>query len=239
MVGEGEPKKAEASDVKLKIVPLPKIVFFYPTALVALICGVLMSIYGGSAANPMNFYDPPKTAIFAGWFFMAFFTANVMIISFDFPGVKFLAVLFAGIAMILGVALTSIYYPDLLPFVGEIFGKIKPIAVPSFYYCVATILWLTIIAGWQIAGITDVWYLDSNELVHKRGILGDVEKYPTLNLRVTKEITDLFEFLLLMSGSLVLQPTTTDRPIVLENVININHKEKRIRELLSKWKVGS
>lgn len=228
-----EAKKQEDDDEILRIVPLPKIVFFYPTALVSLICGIMMSM------NSAPLDALPNHVVFAGWFFMAVFTANVMIISFDFPGIKFLAVMFAAIAAILGLALAAVYFPTLIPGIADFVKSIKPVAMSQFYYFMSFVLWATIIAAWSFSQFTNVWYLRSNELVHKKGILGDVEKYPTINLRVTKEITDLFEFCLLMSGSLVLRPSTTDRPIVLENVVRINHKEKRIRELLAKWKVGA
>lgn len=227
-------KAADDGDDHIRIVPLPKIVFFYPTAFVSLICGIIMSFHGGATLG-----DPPQQIVAAGWIFMAVFTSNVMIISFDFPGVKFLAVAFALVALVLGFALISVYYPDFLPGLAELVKSIKPVATAQFYYFISVVLTLSILIAGVVARYTNVWYLHSNELVHKRGILGDVEKYPTLHLRVTKEITDLFEFLLLMSGSLVMQPSTSDRPIVLENVMFINHKEKRIRELLSKLKISA
>ncbi len=218
----------------IKIVPLPKIVFFYPTAIIALACGIVMSLTGDVSVS-----DPGAWPKLAGWVFMAVFTANILIISFDFPGIKFLLVCAVLVVIILGLALTSVYYEDLIPGVGVELNKILLVAGAHFYYFTSVMLTTVIIASAAIAHWTDVWYLHSNELVHKRGILGDVEKYPTINLRVTKEINDLFEFFLLMSGSLVLQPTTTDRPIVLENVWRINHREKRIRDLLSTWRIDS
>ena len=226
------PKKtpADEADDHIRIIPLPKIVFFYPTALIALICGITMSIVGD-----FNLADPPQTVTAMGWLFLAVFTMNVMIISFDFPGVKFLAVAFATVAVVLGFALIAVYYPDFIPGITELIKAVKPIAMAQFYYFISLVLTISILTAAIVARYTNVWYLHSMELVHKRGILGDVEKYPTLHMRVTKEITDLFEFLLLMSGSLVMQPSTSERPIVLENVMFINHKEKRIRELLSKW----
>ncbi len=216
----------------IKIVPLPKIVFFYPTAICALFCGIVMSL-----AGDVNVANPSEAVKLAGWTFMAIFTANILIISFDFPGIKFLLVCATLVACILATALVSVYYQDLIPGLSELLGKVRLVAGAHFYFFTSIMLTTVIITSVAIALWTDVWYLHSNELVHKRGILGDVEKYPTINLRVTKEINDLFEFFLLWSGTLVLQPTTTDRPIVLENVLRINHKEKRIRDLLSKWRI--
>lgn len=219
----------------IQIIPLHKIVFFYPTALIALICGVIMSSLGGA----VDVSNPPAAATTAGWMFMAIFTLNVMIISFDFPGFKFLAVMLALVAFVLGLALVSVYYPDLLPWVGDLIRVIKPVAMPQFYYLLFAVLGGSIGAAYLVAHTTDVWYLHSNELVHKRGILGDAEKFPTMNLRVVKEITDVFEYALLGSGTLIMTPGGSERPIVLENVMQINKKEKKIRELLSKFKVSA
>jgi hypothetical protein len=47
-----------------------------------------------------------------------------------------------------------------------------------------------------------------------------------------KEITDVFEFMLLRSGRLLLHPSTERRAIVLDNVPNINKREREIQGLL-------
>ena len=229
------PKKtpADEADDHIRIIPLPKIVFFYPTALISLICGITMSVLGNRVPASLT---RRQTATAMGWLFLAIFTMNVMIISFDFPGIKFLAVAFATVAVVLGLALVAVYYPDFIPGITEMIKAVRADRDGAVLLLhLDRIDDLDLLGGAMVARYTNVWYLHSMELVHKRGILGDVEKYPTLHMRVTKEITDLFEFLLLMSGSLVMQPSTSERPIVLENVMFINHKEKRIRELLSKW----
>jgi hypothetical protein len=46
-----------------------------------------------------------------------------------------------------------------------------------------------------------------------------------------KEITDVFEYALLRSGRLTIQPTKGP-PIVLDTVVNINGKQQRIQNLL-------
>ncbi len=52
-------------------------------------------------------------------------------------------------------------------------------------------------------------------------------------MRFNKEIYDLLEFLLLRSGRLIFYPSTSREAIVIDNVLNVNHVEDRIKDLLS------
>jgi hypothetical protein len=56
-------------------------------------------------------------------------------------------------------------------------------------------------------------------------------------LRIDKEITDVFEYLLLRSGRLILHPSNERRAIVLENVFFINRREEDLTRLLGALQV--
>ena len=81
------------------------------------------------------------------------------------------------------------------------------------------------------------WEIQPNEILHHHGFMGDVHRYPTRGLRMKKEITDILEYILLRSGTLVMNPVGQERPIVLENVINLNKVEDKIQRLLGTLKV--
>jgi len=68
-------------------------------------------------------------------------------------------------------------------------------------------------------------------------VLSDLERYPSPHLRVEKEINDIFEYLLLGSGRLILHPSGERKAIVLDNVPWISHKERDITRLLSALQV--
>jgi hypothetical protein len=78
----------------------------------------------------------------------------------------------------------------------------------------------------------DYWEVMPNEIIHHHGVLGNVNRFPAPQLKLEKEITDVFEFLLLRSGRLLIHPSTERRAIVLENVPNINRREDEIQALL-------
>jgi hypothetical protein len=78
----------------------------------------------------------------------------------------------------------------------------------------------------------DYWEVRPNELLHHHGILSDLERFSAPNLRIDKEINDVFEYMLLRSGRLILHPSNERRAVILENVFFINRKESEITRML-------
>ena len=56
-------------------------------------------------------------------------------------------------------------------------------------------------------------------------------------MRVRKEITDVFEYLLLGSGRLIIYPSGREQAIVLDNVPRINNVERLVEEMLDSVRV--
>ena len=81
------------------------------------------------------------------------------------------------------------------------------------------------------------WELRKNELLHHHGLLSDLKRYPAPNLRVDKEINDVFEFMLLGAGRLILHPSTEKRAIVLDNILFVSDKERELTKTLGSIKV--
>ena len=76
-----------------------------------------------------------------------------------------------------------------------------------------------------------------NEILHNHGPFSDLERFPTTNLKFDKEIPDILEYGLLRSGRLVLHVQNERRAIVLDNVLWIDHKEERLKQLMSRMEV--
>lgn len=80
----------------------------------------------------------------------------------------------------------------------------------------------------------DYWEVRANEILHHHGFLSNLERRATPNLRLDNEINDLFEYMLLQSGRLILQPAN-ERAIILDNVPFIKKKEAQImKEFLAR-----
>jgi hypothetical protein len=224
-------KKAEKGPKSVYLVPYPKVVFFYPAFLAAIVIAVWMAI-----TNRFSVDVDDKMAVAATWIFLCILSVNLVIITFDFPRATSLTMLFLIAALVLGAVLLSNLFPDTLPAVSEVITRIRPVANATFYIIFASVMALIYVTVF-ISVRFDYWEVRPNELLHHHGILSDLKRYPAPKLRVDKEINDIFEYLLLRSGRLILQPSSERRAITLENVPFISKKEKDITAMLGALQV--
>ncbi|MFN0197915.1 MAG: hypothetical protein ACKVT0_14310, partial [Planctomycetaceae bacterium] len=156
--------------------------------------------------------------------------------AFDFPRTTSLTLFFFIVALIVGAALLFRIYPDLLPIVSSWLALIRPWANAQFYFAIVGFLVVLYLAVWANIRF-DYWEVRPNELLHHHGILSDLERFSAPSLKIDKEITDVFEYMLLRSGRLILHPSNEPRAFVLENVLFINSKEEQITRMLSALQV--
>lgn len=194
----------------------PKVVLLYPTFIMAIIGGILSS------------WEHLQPAI--GLWFLVVMSLNLVVLSFEFPRTNSFTLLFLIVAVIFG-ALWVNHRWEFLPRLAEFWHALAPTANGQFYWLFAIALGLIYIFVFLDTRF-DYWELMPNEIIHHQGILGNVNRFPAPQLKMEKEITDVFEFFLLRSGRLLLHPSTERRAIVLDNVPNINRREKEIQSLL-------
>ncbi|MCA8987868.1 MAG: hypothetical protein KDA78_09525 [Planctomycetaceae bacterium] len=214
------------------LVSYPKIVFMYPTVIASLIVAVWMHFSHGL----YEVQEIGKTSVLLGTLFLAIFSLNLVVISFDFPRTTSLTLFFFIAAFGLGGYVLLVNFPNMLPFLSKMLSGIRPVANAQFYYLlfgVFVVMFLLVKVGVQL----DYWEVRPNELLHHHGFLSDLERFSAPNLRIDKEINDLFEFMLLGSGRLILHPSNERRAIVLENVFFIGTKEKSITKMLGALQV--
>lgn len=216
------PQEEDINQVIIR--PLPDIVYLYPSCIAGFACAIWQSIVGMDSPWP-------------GLIFMVILWVNYIILAFDFSRVSTLAVILGGTALIVGgMYIGEKYNIQILRFLVDLVRSINMQANVSFYLGYSFFL-LFIYVLVFIKTRFDYWVVTHNELLHYRGILGDVERYPAPNLRVTKEIDDVFEFLLLQSGKLIITPASELRSIELDNVPRVNRVEKALNKLLSQIRV--
>jgi hypothetical protein len=248
----------------IRIFTWPKVIFLWPTAVVALICGIGMWMIHDRTHDPTR---PLKDAVHAKYLgpeheslgeeplstdkvgrfttaqnllamlFLAMFAFNLLVMALDFPR-------FTLVAWILGILFTlffvlwigSYFELDLLRPIHAIFASIYATANKGFYFMV----FVTLLAVFLVIYITrwlDYWEVLPNEILHHHGPLSDLERYPTMNLKFDKEIPDVLEFALLGSGRLVLHVPNVAKALVLDNVIFINNKEQALKKVMSRLDV--
>jgi hypothetical protein len=202
----------------------PKVVYLYLTWLASLLCGILQpASVDGPGAH--------ETSALIGRIWLGLFVFNILVISFEFSRIRSVAIVFLIIAFVLAGAQWGF-----LDLVGHFLGGLDLVMNKVFYYTMAavfSIIYLLVFINTRF----NYWEIQPNEILHHHGFMGDVHRYPTPGLRMKKEITDVLEYILLRAGTLVLDPEGEERPITLENVLNLNRVEDKIQRLLGTLKV--
>jgi hypothetical protein len=209
------------------LVSYPKIVFLYPTFFAAILAGMYLLL-------PQN--EDRSDTHFVSAIFMAVFAVNLVVFAFDFPRTTSLTLFFFLAALVLGTLLLFKFNSQILPFLHKLLNAYQPEANATFYFSIAGALgavYLAVLINVQF----DYWEVTSNELLHHHGILSNLERFASPSLKIDKEINDVFEYLLLRSGRLILHPSDERRAIVLENVVGINSKEAILTKMLGALQV--
>ena len=222
-------KKQEFPD-QIYLISYPKVVFMYPTFLAAVVAAIYMTVSGDAPG-----VDRHDTEIL-GTIFLMIFGVNLVVLAFDFPRTTALTLFFLIAAVVLGLLLLFRINDNILPAVSEFLAAFRPWSNSHFYYAIAAIFGV-IYAVVAIAVQFDYWEVRPNELLHHHGLLSDLKRYSAPNLQIDKEINDLFEYVLLRAGRLILHPSQERRAIVLENVFFINRKEEQITRMLGALQV--
>ena len=222
-----KPHHRDEVPARIFLVSYPKIIFLYPTFLMSLIAGITLSFRGDAQ---------DATAHVLTSLFLGILAMNLVVFSFDFPRTTSLTLFFFIAAVVLGMFLVFQYQPDWAPLLKSLFAKIHPFANSTFYHLFSLVLgviYVVVMFNLQF----DYWEARPNELLHHHGLWSDMERFPAPNLRISKEINDVFEYLLLRSGRLVLTPSNEPRAIVLDNVLFIDRKERALTRMLSALQV--
>jgi len=219
--------KSSENPERVFIVPYPKVVFLYPTFFCALVAAIWMSVSGSLEGKP---------PVVLASLFLVTLSVNLIVLTVDFPRATSLTLFFVGVTVFMGLVLLTIMKPDVLPVLRDFAASIRPVANATFYWLITGLLGSVFIIV-KIKIQFNYWEVRRNELLHHHGVLSDLRRYPTTGLQINKEISDVFEYVLLGSGTLTLKPQGVDRLFVLENVPMIGAKEKKLTHMLSAMRV--
>jgi hypothetical protein len=172
-----------------------------------------------------------------GVLFLGILGFNLIVMGIDFPRFTVVAVLLVILLVVFILMWIGAYFNyDLMRPARVLFGSIYTVANSGFYYMVSLIIAINFAIIYATLWL-DYWEILPNEILHHHGPLSDLERYPTMNLKFDKEIPDVFEFLFLGAGRLVLHVTEERKAIVLDNVLFINSKEIALKRLMSRMEV--
>lgn len=222
-----EVRNTDAVDIPTKLIlrAWPKMLFLWPTAVAALIAG----LGTGWLA------DAPNRGEFWGTLFLVVFTLNLVVVTFEFPRSTSLTLVLAIVALAWIFVEVNRRYNIIAP-LRDFVEALELMAMPDFYFAVF-VIYVLLLIGMFISTRFSYWEITNNELVHHRGLMQDVERFSTDGLQYTKQITDFFEYVINRSGRLVMRTPTIEQPIVLDNVIGINHVANTLDRLLEARRV--
>jgi hypothetical protein len=224
-------KGEEKSPSRIVLVSYPKIVFLYPTFVVSLAAAIYLSF----SRQPLDTTN--TAAIVLSVVFLGVWAMNLVVLAVDFPRTSSLSFVFLLVAVVMGIVLLSVLKPEVLPYVAGKLRAFHPLANASFYWTFSISLGLATL-GAIIVSRFDHWEALPNELLHHQGLWGNVDRLPAPGVRIDKEVTDVFEYLLLQSGRLTLHLDSERRAVVLDNVLFITRKEKALTRLLGTLQVA-
>ncbi len=206
---------------RVVIRPLSSVIYFYPSMLAAVIAGLVMT---WSPATPA---EPGIT----GLLFTLTFFFNLAVVAFDFTRLASVVIVMAMVI----VGLLSALYPQIWGAIQSVLDQ--PMFMNATFYWFWAAGFAVILLAVLVKARFDYWEIRNNELLHHHGFLGDVERWPAPEMRITKEIKDVMEYALCRAGRLVLMPARESRAIVLDNVPFISRVEAKMQTLLNTLKV--
>jgi hypothetical protein len=248
----------------IRIFTWPKVIYIFPSAIVALICAIGMwslkektydptqttgvvsntavtsDAEGGTttATSPMTKRDrfsTPQNLL--GVLFLAVLAFNLLVMALDFPRFELVGVVLLILFVLFFVLwLGAFFQLDLMRPIDALFASIYVFANAGFYFLYFLIV-STLLLVVYITRWLDYWEVLPNEILHHHGPLSDLGRYPTMNLKFDKEIPDVLEYSMLGAGRLVLHIPNVEKALVMDNVLFINSKEEGLKKLMSRLEV--
>ena len=212
------------------LVSYPKVVFLYPTFLAAVVAAIWMGFF----SQPL---DPAhKSAAVISILFLGLLAINLVILAFDFPRTTSLTLFFFVAAVVMGLVLLFTFRPELWPKITHVLDSVSSAGQRD----------VLLDRGWHsggdpggglAGGAVRLLGSPAQRTPASSWFLSNLERLAAPNLRIDKEINDIFEYLLLRSGRLILQASNERRAIILDNVPFITKKEEDITRMLGALQV--
>ena len=230
---DAEDKDDEEYIDRVKIRSYSSMILFFPSFIVSLTFGItqlLLNRYRGvpleTAIEGAHYMD------ILGIIFFIIFSLNLILIAFDFNRVRSIIR-----ALILIIVLGTFFLLNAIyNFLEAIEVTMRVYLSTQVYFALAILLFFILIVT-VIAAQTNYYIVEGNELLHRKGLLGGIERIPATDLTIVKEYPDIIEWGLFRFGTLSLTAPRATKSIILRNVPGIDKKEKKINEILSRLKV--
>jgi len=186
------PRDVTSDRHAVPVASFPMIVYFWPTMLAFLVCGMLQAWTGAAPAT-------------LGWIATAALGLNLLVIVTDLDQKKFLIAVLLIVVVGLLAWITTLKEMTLVPSVRGFLGGLEVTYSTDAYLVVGAMLATFFLLG-MITPRVDYWRLEPNEFVHYIQPWGRDQSIPRQGSTVTRETPDVLEYLLTFGGgSLVIR----------------------------------
>jgi hypothetical protein len=213
----------ELAGDRIVIRTYPKIVYLYPTVVAAIIAAIWTGASMGTSG------DVDSVGLGPGRVFIAIYIFNMLVLAFDFSRKGFTAVVLT-VALMLTFGLLIAPKVPVFRWLEQFLEIFVLRAHPHFYLAIAFTL-LIMIGSVVVTSRYTFWEIRHNEIIHYQGFMADVERFPAPGLRFKKQIPDVFEYVLLRAGTIILMPAQGEKQEI-QNVPNVNVIERKLDGLL-------
>jgi hypothetical protein len=190
-------------------------VCLYPTFIATIAMGVLM-------------HNWPEHGVTGTLVFLGVLFINMGVLAIDFPGVWTLLIFIGMALVIVSGFLVDYHVVHFLPWAISLGRNMQPLANEHFYFTMATGMG-AIYAVVFVVTRFNYYRITASEIIHHHGF-GKTDEFGAPGPTTQRDITDIFEFLLLGSGRLTIH-LQRDPDIILENVPRIYRTSERISTL--------
>ncbi|MBA63194.1 MAG: hypothetical protein CMJ76_12625 [Planctomycetaceae bacterium] len=252
----GDPDIAERIKDEVRIYFYPKVVFLLPTLVFCFLAACYLQfvasdsmdsaadqttqqvVEANAADNELPAGESVKSAeVTVTVIFMMIFMLNLVVMGFDFPSNRFIALIafvFLGIAILW---ILSKENPDLLGGIGDFISSFEPSANATFYW-VLTLMLSCLFLIILFARALDYWEIRPNEAVHVYGLPRHKKRYSAHHMRFEMEVNDIFEHMWpFKAGRIYIRPTNEKHQYVLDNVMNVRKVNDQANQILSALQV--
>ncbi len=172
-----------------------------------------------------------------GTIFLLVFAFSLFTLSVDLE-VRWALVSFASLLIVCLLLIMINQRYDFLPGVFSSIASLSPMANPQFYMLICLIWIILMVISLFIVRFHYV-RVESNEILVVGGLLERQQRFPTMRMRYTRDIQDVFEYYLpfVRSGRLILSFAEQHESIVIDNVLNIDKVTKQLDRISGVMKV--
>ncbi len=261
---QAQPKKQV-----IKIYMWPKTPVMWPMAFMALICAIvgytvgasahtaklrevtgitetLAPVQGGPPADvtkeqiqeaSAKLYSGLRIDRVMGFIFLVVFAFCAFALCID-TEIRWALMAFLGIGLLITIVILLDQNLKFLPGFFRSLLTLTPSASPQFYLAIFFI-WLVLMLISLITIRFHYVKIEANEVFVVGGLLEGQKRFPTIQMKYQKDVSDVIEYYLpfVHSGRLILSFPTMDDRIVLDNVLHIDKVIEQLNELSSGLRV--